>query len=123
MNTKSLKKVLISILLFVSIFTLVFGVTYKPKNVSAASDKVIVATKILSLNKKGTYNYYYASSGNMTDFTGFYVADFSAAVGQPIGDNYYVGTHNEVVSRCQYASLMSAGQQRNPEIFMYPEEN
>ncbi|MBE7089622.1 MAG: hypothetical protein E7362_02325 [Clostridiales bacterium] len=121
MNTKSLKKVLISILLFVSIFTLVFGVTYKPKNVSAASDKVIVATKILSLNKKGTYNYYYASSGNMTDFTGFYVADFSAAVGQPIGDNYYVGTHNEVVSRCQYASLMSAGQQRNPEIFMYAE--
>ena len=116
MNTKSLKKVLIPILLFVSLLALVFGTIYQPKNVSAESDKIIPATKVMSLDKPGTYNYYYTGSGNMTDFTGFYVD--VALNGNLNSSEYYIGSANEITSVCRNAG---ATDKRNQQIYMYAE--
>ena len=116
MNTKSLKKVLIPILLFVSLLALVFGTIYQSKNVSAESDKIIPATKVMSLDKPGTYNYYYTGSGNMTDFTGFYVD--VALNGNLNSSEYYIGSANEITSVCRNAG---ATDKRNQQIYMYAE--
>lgn len=114
MNTKSLKKVLISVLVAFALLCATVG--FMPKTKTTYADTNYTPAKApMVLDKLGTYKYYYDSTGNMSDFAGVYVQTSVLA-----GDNTYKYDNDEIWSIATGANS-NGGEPRNPNIYMYAE--
>ena len=114
MNTKSLKKVLISVLVAFALLCMAVGFMPKTKTTYADTNYTPVKAPTV-LDKVGTYKYYYDSTGNMSDFAGVYVKTSVLA-----GDNTYKYDNDEIWSITTGANS-NGGEPRNPNIYMYAE--